>query len=93
MAATPARSESPDRGPRTLDPLDRIRTEGGLAERLATLRWRLPPGGGSEAQEREGAAARSATVGLPMAQRWTTVTAGAIARAAPMVSSSRLPFG
>jgi hypothetical protein len=71
-----------------LDPLDRIRTEGGLAERLASLRWRLPPGGGTEAQEREGAAVRSAAVGLPTAQRWTTVTAGAIARAAPIRSAT-----
>jgi hypothetical protein len=62
-----------------LDPLDEVRTEGGLAERLAALRWRLLPGGGIEAQEREGQARRAPTVGLQVAQRWTEVTPAMLA--------------
>ncbi len=53
-----------------LDPLDEIRSEGGLAERLETLGWRLLPGGGIEAQEREGPAKRGDELGLERRQRW-----------------------
>lgn len=65
-----------------LDPLDRTRTEGGLAERLKALAWRLLPGGGDEAQDRAGASARAATIGLPVAQRWSSVS-GATLRPSP----------
>jgi hypothetical protein len=70
-----------------LDPLDRVRTEGGLTERLNTLGWRLLPGGGTEAQEREGTASRGATVGLAAAQRWNTATITTVDR-----SSTAIPF-
>lgn len=71
-----------------LDPLDGIRTEGGLAERLEALGWRLLPGGGTEAAEREGAAARSATVGLEFGHRWKGVAGGKLEPA-----SAAAPFG
>jgi hypothetical protein len=56
-----------------LDPLDPVRTERGLAERLASLGWRLPPGGGTESQEREGALGRASSAGLDVARRWAGV--------------------
>jgi hypothetical protein len=74
-----------------LDPLDRVRTEGGLAERLAALQWRLLPGGGAESQQREGQASRAATVGLEAGRRWkdVAVSSGARPPASAMFATHR----
>jgi len=65
-----------------LDPLDRVRTEGGLTERLATLNWRLLPGGGTESQDLEGVASRAETIGLVSGKRWNETTVSTIGQSA-----------
>jgi hypothetical protein len=59
-----------------LDPLDGIRTTGGLAERTAELGWRVVTGGGAEPAERQGPLARLADLGLPVRSRLTGPGAG-----------------
>ncbi|KPV48136.1 hypothetical protein SE17_39680, partial [Kouleothrix aurantiaca] len=58
-----------------LDPLDEVRTEGGLAERLGTLAWRLLPGAADTAHERQGALERANSLGLAGGGRWKVATA------------------
>ena len=73
-----------------LDPLDRVRTEGGLSERLTALHWTPLTGGGIESQEREGSASRAAALGVPTKQRWTPApitTADHVSRAIPFNSA------
>jgi hypothetical protein len=53
-----------------LDPLDGVRTEGGLAERTATLGWRIADGGGREHIEEEGRQTRLAGLGLGIRDRF-----------------------
>ncbi len=52
-----------------LDPLDGVRTADSLAERLASLGWRLITGGGYEGSAREGTLGRLADLGVPVASR------------------------
>lgn len=59
-----------------LDPLDGVRTEGGLAERTQSLGWRLVTGGGREHRERLGSLARLADLGVGVATRLDTTTTG-----------------
>jgi hypothetical protein len=54
-----------------LDPLDEVRTEGGLGERLSSLAWRLLPGGPGERERQAPALERAKTVGLPVRTRWS----------------------
>lgn len=72
-----------------IDPLDRVRTEGGLAERLSALAWRMLPGGGTEGQEREGQVSRAQTVGLEIATRWKNVIGAKVERSP---SAAAAPF-
>jgi len=59
-----------------LDPLDGVRTEGGLAERTQSLGWRLVAGGGAEHTERIGALQRLSDLGVPVATRLDPAAAG-----------------
>jgi len=71
-----------------LDPLDGVRTEGGLAERTAQLGWRLVDGGGDEHLQREGEIRRTASLGVPLAERFRVDAgegSGAFAREARAV--------
>ncbi len=52
-----------------LDPLDAIRTQGGLAERTGELGWRIVTGGGAEHTEQQGPLGRLADLGLPVKDR------------------------
>lgn len=52
-----------------LDPLDGVRTEGGLAERTGELGWRLVSGGGTEQLDRLGSLQRLADLGVTVASR------------------------
>jgi hypothetical protein len=49
-----------------LDPLDGVRTEGGLAEATAGLNWLVVDGGGTERQDQAGPLARAAGLGVPV---------------------------
>jgi hypothetical protein len=53
-----------------LDPLDGVRTEGGLAERVAELGWRIADGGGREHLVAAGARDRAGDLGIPIATRF-----------------------
>ena len=53
-----------------LDPLDGVRTEGGLAERTAELGWRIVDGGGREHLDKAGARTRTAKLGVPVTTRF-----------------------
>jgi hypothetical protein len=75
-----------------LDPLDRVRTEGGLTERLAALSWRLLPGGGTESQDREGTASRAETIGLVSGERWSSTTISTIGQSTAGKSSTASPY-
>ena len=60
-----------------LDPLDGVRTADSLAERLASLGWRLITGGGDEGSEREGTLGRLADLGVTVASRLDPAAASA----------------
>ncbi|CCK31822.1 hypothetical protein BN159_7443 [Streptomyces davaonensis JCM 4913] len=65
-----------------LDPLDEVRTEGGLGERLTALSWRLLPGAGhstgGQSGKETGKAKRAGTVGLRHAGRWASAQGTAL---------------
>ncbi len=63
-----------------LDPLDGIRTEGGLAERTSELGWRIATGGGAEHTEQQGPLGRLADLGLPVRDRLPTGSGSAFRR-------------
>ena len=74
-----------------LDPLDGVRTEGGLAERAAELGWRIVDGGGREHLDAAGSQARTEGLGLPVTKRFAAVqTSSALTRAAAAPGSSVL---
>ena len=52
-----------------LDPLDGVRTDGGLAERTESLGWRIVTGGGAEPAERQGPLERLADLGVTVGER------------------------
>ena len=53
-----------------VDPLDGVRTEGGLAERTAELGWRIVDGGGREHLDAAGPQDRAKALGIPVAERF-----------------------
>ncbi len=65
-----------------LDPLDGVRTTGGLAERTAELGWRVVTGGGAEHTEQQGPLGKLAELGLPVRDRLQEPTSSAFRRAA-----------
>jgi len=52
-----------------LDPLDGVRTAGGLAETTKELRWRIADGGGAEHTDRQGPLQRLADLGVTVGER------------------------
>ncbi|RZS86835.1 hypothetical protein EV189_2251 [Motilibacter rhizosphaerae] len=73
-----------------LDPLDGVRTEGGLAERTAGLGWRVVEGGGTEHTHRQGPLDRLADLGVPVASRLERPV-DAFRRAEPLALGARPP--
>jgi len=74
-----------------LDPLDGVRTEGGLAERAAELGWRIVPGGGREHLVAAGRQSRTAGLGVPVSTRFDPASGSAFgsqARRGPAAAGS-----
>ena len=75
-----------------LDPLDGVRTEGGLAERAAELGWRIVTGGGREHLEAAGTRSRAAGLGVPVSTRFDPAAGSAFSNrvAGPSSAAARL---